>query len=268
MLVAWLVSVGTLAASPQLPDFVYQARILQSGEPAEGSLDLQFSLWDSLKDGQQVGETIVEPDYSIDAGILTINLAFPGVFSGEQLYLEVVVDGVTLPRQAISTAPVAQWAMSGTPGPQGPQGPSGAQGPPGPQGLAGATGPQGQPGPAGPQGEPGPTSIAACPTGYTSIELPRSTLCIHRDSFAADWNQGQIYCTTLFGGASICTHQQMRRACQSANYPLSTGHWLADRVGDGTALFVNNVSCDNFDGEASASNAQAGTYCCLEWMKY
>jgi hypothetical protein len=50
---------------------------------------------------------------------------------------------------------------------------------------------------------------------------------------------------------------------------ITANTWMADRVGDDTALFTNGTACDNFDGEASALNAgQQGTYCCMEWMKY
>ena len=145
---------------PQLPDFVYQGRLEQAGVLANGSFDLEFRLWNDPVAGTQVGASIIEPAYPVVNGIFSINLAFPGAFTGDQLYLETVVDGVTLPRQPISTAPVAQWALDGNPGPQGEIGPAGPQGdigPTGPQGDVGLTGPQGDIGLAGPQGDAGPT---------------------------------------------------------------------------------------------------------------
>ncbi len=144
---------------PQLPDFVYQGRLEQAGVLANGGFDLEFRLWDDPVAGAQVGATITEADYPVVNGIFSINLAFPGAFTGSQLYLETVVDGVTLPRQPISTAPVAQWALDGNSGPQGdtgPVGPQGDTGPIGPQGDSGPIGPQGDTGPIGPQGDTGP----------------------------------------------------------------------------------------------------------------
>ncbi len=158
----------------QLPDFTYQGRLDVAGVPANGTFDLSFSLWDAETGGAQIGSTIDEPAFPISNGIFTVSLAFPGAFVGEQRYLEVTVDGTVLPRQPISTAPVAQYALDGNPGPAGPQGaagptgPQGVAGPTGPQGLTGPTGPQGVAGPPGPQGDIGPTG----PQGIQGIQGP------------------------------------------------------------------------------------------------
>ncbi len=143
----------------QLPDFIYQGKLEQGGAPANGPYDLTFSLWTEAVGGTQLGTTIVEDDYPVVNGVFSINLAFPGAFTGNQTYLQVTVNGTTLPRQPVSTAPVAQFALNGVAGPAGPAGPQGAPGPQGLQGDPGDTGPQGAVGPAGPQGEPGPQGI-------------------------------------------------------------------------------------------------------------
>lgn len=155
-----------VAGTPaQLADFVYQGRLEQAGVLANGNFDLEFRLWNDALAGTQVGASIIETNYPVVNGIFSINLAFPGAFTGSQLYLETTVAGVTLPRQPISTAPVAQWALDGNPGPQGeigPPGPQGETGPAGPQGTVGPAGPQGEIGPAGPEGPQGPAgSISA-----------------------------------------------------------------------------------------------------------
>lgn len=99
----------------QLPDFVYQGRLTQSGAPANGNFDLTFALYTLAAAGTQVGSTIVENDYPVTDGLFTVSLGFPGAFTGTQLYLQVTVEGVALsPRQAVATAPVAQYALSGT----------------------------------------------------------------------------------------------------------------------------------------------------------
>jgi hypothetical protein len=166
--------------------------------------------------------------------------------------------------------PIGPQGATGATGPIGPQGPQGATGAAGPQGPAGAQGPAGPQGPQGPQGVPGPTSIAACPSGYTTVNLNRSTLCIYRDVFTSSWTSGQNWCYALFSGASICTHEQIRRACNNGGigFAPATGTWLADRPDDDDALTVNSANCANFDGMAAATSTQPATYCCLEWMKY
>jgi hypothetical protein len=101
-------------AAPQIPDFVYQGRLEQSGAPANGAFDLTFTLFDAVAGGNQVGAPIQEPDYPVTDGLFSISLAFPGAFTGTQLYLEVAVEGIPmLPRQAVSTAPVSQFSLSG-----------------------------------------------------------------------------------------------------------------------------------------------------------
>lgn len=101
--------------SPQLPDFTYQGRLQQSGVPANGSFDLAFALYDAPAGGNQVGATVTETDFPVVDGIFDVSLSFPGAFTGTQLYLQVSVEGTPLlPRQAVATAPVAQFSLSGS----------------------------------------------------------------------------------------------------------------------------------------------------------
>lgn len=102
-------------SSPQLPDFTYQGRLQQSGAPANGNFDLSFALFDQASGGTQVGVTVTETDFPVADGIFNVSLSFPGAFTGTQLYLQVTVEGTPmLPRQAVSTAPVAQFSLSGS----------------------------------------------------------------------------------------------------------------------------------------------------------
>lgn len=103
-----------VAADPQLPDFVYQGRLEQSGAPANGGFDLSFALFDAPEGGNQVGATINEADFPVSDGLFSVSLSFPGAFTGTQLYLQVTVEGTPmLPRQAVATAPVSQFTLSG-----------------------------------------------------------------------------------------------------------------------------------------------------------
>lgn len=103
------------SAAPQIPDFVYQGRLEQNGIPADGTFDLSFTLFDAASGGNQVGSTINQANYPVTDGLFSVSLAFPGAFVGEQLYLQVSVEGTPmLPRQAVATAPVSQFTLSGS----------------------------------------------------------------------------------------------------------------------------------------------------------
>ncbi|GMV31493.1 MAG: hypothetical protein AMXMBFR59_36180 [Rhodanobacteraceae bacterium] len=106
---------GAATAAPQLPDFVYQGRLEQNGAPANGNFDLIFTLFDAPTNGNPVGATVIENGFPVVDGLFSVSLSFPGAFDGEQRYLQVTVGGVPLlPRQAVATAPVAQYALSGS----------------------------------------------------------------------------------------------------------------------------------------------------------
>ncbi|PZQ09984.1 MAG: hypothetical protein DI564_16765 [Rhodanobacter denitrificans] len=168
-----LVAGSAAAQVAQLPDFTYQGLLMREGQPANGPYDLAFALYDAQTGGQQIGTTQSEPQFPVANGVFTVSLAFPGAFTGSQLWLEVRVNGQPLlPRQAVATTPVAQYALSGNPGPAGPQGP---QGPAGPTGATGAQGPQGPAGPTGPAGATGATGAAGAqgPAGPAGPQGPQ-----------------------------------------------------------------------------------------------
>jgi hypothetical protein len=179
-LAIWATSAQAAPDAAQLPDFLYQGRLEQDGTAANGTYDLEFSLWDAQSGGSQIGTTISEPGFPVQNGLFSLNLAFPGAFVGDQTYLQVKINGVALPRQPIATAPVAQYALSGNagatgatgaPGPMGPTGATGAVGAPGATGPAGPTGAEGAAGATGAQGPIGVTG-AIGPTGVTGAIGP------------------------------------------------------------------------------------------------
>ncbi len=107
-----LACVPALAAQAQLPDFTYQGRLQQNGQPANGNFNLDFALYDAETGGNQVGSTVSESQFPVTDGLFTVDLAFPGAFDGTQLWLQVSVNGQALsPRQAITATPVAQYAL-------------------------------------------------------------------------------------------------------------------------------------------------------------
>lgn len=101
-------------ADPQIPDFVYQGRLEQSGAPANGNFDLSFALFDAPTAGNAVGAPINQADFPVTDGLFSVSLAFPGAFTGTQLYLQVSVEGTPMsPRHAVATTPVSQFSLSG-----------------------------------------------------------------------------------------------------------------------------------------------------------
>ena len=147
----------------------YQGQLQDGGGPFDGTPGMEFRLYDSLTDGNQIGNAEFFSGVPVEDGLFQVELDFgAGAFDGSERYLEIEVAGATLePRQRVASMPVAQFALDGNDGPQGPQGEIGrparapgrsrpARAPGregGPQGPQGETGPQGE-GPQGPQGEP------------------------------------------------------------------------------------------------------------------
>jgi hypothetical protein len=82
--------------------------------------------------GTQSGAVLSANDVPVEDGVFSVPLNF-GAFGAEARWLAISVrDGASAgtyealaPRQAITAAPVAQFALAGNPGPQGPQGPAG-----------------------------------------------------------------------------------------------------------------------------------------------
>jgi hypothetical protein len=146
----------TALADPLGSAFTYQGQLTDNGSPANAMYDFQFGLFTSATGGTAV-DTINLDDLSVSNGLINASLDFTALpFDGQGLWIEVNMrpagsgSYTTLsPRQALSAAPFALYAMSGNPGPQGPIGPQGPTGPQGPDGPTGPTGPTGPQGPAG-----------------------------------------------------------------------------------------------------------------------
>jgi trimeric autotransporter adhesin len=127
MITAMLAS-GLLLAQDSA--ITYQGQLRQSGQPFNGTANLEFRLYDQLTEGSQVGAIEVRNNWPVSDGLFQVELDFgAGVFSAAARFLEVRVDGTALtPRQAVRPAPVALFALDGNEGPEGPQGPPGPEG--------------------------------------------------------------------------------------------------------------------------------------------
>ncbi|HEY6046609.1 MAG TPA: hypothetical protein VIU65_08400, partial [Pyrinomonadaceae bacterium] len=111
------------AARGQTTSFTYQGRLTDSGAPANGNYDLQFTLWDAALGGtQQPAATLTRTSVAVTGGVFSVLLDF-GVtaFPGANRFLEIGVrpaggGAFTLlaPRQQISSTPYAIRTLSAT----------------------------------------------------------------------------------------------------------------------------------------------------------
>jgi len=110
----------TPIANAQGTSFTYQGKISNAGNPATGSFDMQFKMFDAPTDGTQQGDTVTNPAVQATAGIFTVELDFGAeVFDGTARYLEICVrpassaDPYTVlaPRQPITSTPYALHSM-------------------------------------------------------------------------------------------------------------------------------------------------------------
>ncbi len=119
-----LASGSTASASPLASalgtGFTYQGKLTDGGAPANGTYDLEFSLYDALSGGAQVGSTVTQDDVTVTNGLFTVQLDFGNVFDGTALYLEIGVrPGASVgtytaivPRQQLSATPYAIYASN------------------------------------------------------------------------------------------------------------------------------------------------------------
>jgi hypothetical protein len=114
---AWtgLIAATALATTPaalgQTSAFTYQGQLRDGGLPVNGAVDLEFTLWDSLANGNLVAGPLAFPGVAVTDGLFTIQLDFGPVFAGQQLWLEVHVNSTPLaPRQELTATPYALYA--------------------------------------------------------------------------------------------------------------------------------------------------------------
>jgi len=122
-------AVFSVFAAPLGPGFIYQGQLKEAGVPLDGTVDLQFTLWDATGSGNppaggtQVGEVQVVNAMPVTAGLFTATLNGRGefgdsAFNGNARWLQIAVRNpagggafTTLgPRQPLTAAPQALFA--------------------------------------------------------------------------------------------------------------------------------------------------------------
>jgi hypothetical protein len=108
ILIVVALAVTTIPASAQTnTTFTYQGDLMDSGAPADGTFNLDFSLWDALGVGTQIGSTINLVGVPVTGGKFAVELDFgASAFDNSGRWLEVAVMGIPLmPRHPITRSP-------------------------------------------------------------------------------------------------------------------------------------------------------------------
>jgi len=84
----------------------YQGQLRQTGSPVNGTVDLDFRLWNdptAANSGNQTGSVQSIPVVSVSSGLFTVQLGCGGEFgasisTGEQRWLKISIDGTRFRR--------------------------------------------------------------------------------------------------------------------------------------------------------------------------
>lgn len=117
-----LLTAAVLAGPGTASTFTYQGQLTNGGQPVNAVCEANFSLWDNVAFGNQVGATIGPVSITAAQGVFTTCLDFgASVFNSQPRWLEVEVkcppdvSFTTLtPRQPLTSAPFASYAFSGS----------------------------------------------------------------------------------------------------------------------------------------------------------
>jgi hypothetical protein len=98
--------------------FVYRGHLVESGQPANGSYDLQFGLTDAAVEGNYIANLVTNLAVPVTNGMFTVNLDFGAAFDGSPCWLEIGVRTnasespfiLLSPRQPVSAVPYALFA--------------------------------------------------------------------------------------------------------------------------------------------------------------
>ena len=112
------------AQTPAGTAFTYQGQVKKAGTALNATADFQFSLWNALAAGGQVGATVNASNVTVDHGLFTVPLDFgSGAFAGDARWLEIAVrsphdpNNITAyttltPRQELKPTPYALYALA------------------------------------------------------------------------------------------------------------------------------------------------------------
>jgi hypothetical protein len=82
---------GKSQAAPIGTAFTYQGRLSDGGNPATGTYDFRFIVYDADVGGSQRGPTLTRDDVAVAGGLFTVPLDFGAVFDGNARFLEIAI---------------------------------------------------------------------------------------------------------------------------------------------------------------------------------
>ena len=114
------ISLTANAVSAQTTAFNYQGKLTDGGNPANGSFQMQFKLFDAVSGGTQIGSTLTDIPVTATNGVFSVKLDFgANALSGANRWLEISVrrntgEGYTTlsPREQIASSPYAVRTLS------------------------------------------------------------------------------------------------------------------------------------------------------------
>jgi hypothetical protein len=134
---AGLAFCGGVLAQSSSSVITYQGILKTDGNGASGPFDFVFSLFNVPSGGAQIGASVTNLNVSVTNGLFTTSLDFGmNAYSGGSRWLDISVrtNGSAgaftglMPRQAVTAAPLAVFALTGNPGPAGTNGVNGTNG--------------------------------------------------------------------------------------------------------------------------------------------
>ncbi|MEK6303501.1 MAG: tail fiber domain-containing protein [Acidobacteriota bacterium] len=119
LLVIVLLVLSASRVSAQTTEFTYQGKLSESGNPATGSYDFEFLLYDALAGGTAQGLPVQRLNVAVASGIFTVQLDFGNQFNGANRFLDISVKAAggglftpLSPRQQVTSNPYAIKSLS------------------------------------------------------------------------------------------------------------------------------------------------------------
>jgi N-acetylneuraminic acid mutarotase len=105
-------------AAPLGSTITYQGKLHEAGQPANGTFEFEFVLYDAPTGGNVVGPVVTREEVPVVQGVFTLQLDFgPGAFNGDARWMQIYVkndvtgtNGVLSPRTPIHPTPYALLA--------------------------------------------------------------------------------------------------------------------------------------------------------------
>lgn len=114
-----IVGFTAIGAFAQTTEFTFQGSLKDGSNPANGSYDFEFALFDTLTAGTQAGPTLSRNGVAVTAGSFSVKLDFGNQYPGTNRFIEIRVrpagqPGITTlaPRQQLGSSPYSAKSLN------------------------------------------------------------------------------------------------------------------------------------------------------------